>query len=84
MEFFSRKKFSNDLKAEIQMLYSVKTTITKSYDKSPLKNDICTTEFEGADEEKVNKAKNALENLFNYIETKPVADQFGSSRYSFV
>lgn len=78
MEFFLQKKFCDHLKAEIQQMYSVKTTITKSHDKTPLKNPIYVVEFEGNDKEKVDEAKDSSQKLFQCVEIKLIDDQFGN------
>ena len=78
MGFFSQKKFCDHLKTEIQEMYSAKTTITKSHDKTVLKNLIYIVEFEGNDKTKVEEAKDSLQKLFNCVETKLIDDQFGN------
>lgn len=82
MEFFSQKKFCDDLKEEIQKRYSVNITITKKNDIS-LGTVIYTIEFEGAEENKVNEAKNALEDLFKHVAIKLVDDPFGNSKIDY-
>jgi hypothetical protein len=66
------------LKTEIQETYSVKTTITKSNDKSNMENTIYIVDFESKDQEKNGEAQKSLENLFTAVSTRIFDHQIGN------
>jgi hypothetical protein len=66
------------LKEEIQEIYSVETTITKSKDKSHQEDSIYIIDFKSKDESKAHTAEESLKSLFDALATKILDDQAGN------
>jgi hypothetical protein len=66
------------LKEEIQEIYSVEMTITKSKDKSHQEDSIYIIDFKSKDESKAHAAEESLKSLFDALATKILDDQAGN------